>query len=359
MQKLLVINNNSTGYEEELLLAFERISDKGKTKKILASQLNFDYLVSNDVQVIITDYLSDEWLLKLKEKNIVSIVFGKIDKYHDLADIVIDHKSSDNNKYFTGSNFSLKNNPDLNFDEIVNLVSIMQWDSDFFGFPVAFVGSMHLSENIYHHIDKFLRKEKVKLVEYLCNCHDDRSVKIAEKNQFHFTDMRLTFDMSLKNKFQVSEGDFSFEQADKSTVPALKKLTTNLYKDSRYFFDGNFDIDKINEFYSGWIEKAVKGTFDHECFCAFKGNNPVAFCSIRYNKRNTASIGLFGVSAEHSGKGLGKQLLYYVFNHLIDNGIEKMYVVTQGRNYSAQRLYQSVGFKTTSTELWYHKWLVE
>jgi hypothetical protein len=31
-------------------------------------------------------------------------------------------------------------------------------------------------------------------------------------------------------------------------------------------------------------------------------------------------------------------------------------VITQGRNYAAQRLYQRAGFVTRKTELWYHKW---
>ena len=47
----------------------------------------------------------------------------------------------------------------------------------------------------------------------------------------------------------------------------------------------------------------------------------------------------------------------YIINQSAAKGIKKIFVVTQGRNYMAQRLYQSAGFKTFSTELWYHKWL--
>jgi hypothetical protein len=31
-------------------------------------------------------------------------------------------------------------------------------------------------------------------------------------------------------------------------------------------------------------------------------------------------------------------------------------VVTQGRNYAAQRLYQRNQFRTCEVQLWYHKW---
>ena len=37
--------------------------------------------------------------------------------------------------------------------------------------------------------------------------------------------------------------------------------------------------------------------------------------------------------------------------------IKKLYVVTQGRNIRAQRLYQKNGFIIKSSEIWYHKWV--
>tara|TARA_Y100000031_G_C7967214_1_gene268715 strand:- start:160 stop:300 length:141 start_codon:yes stop_codon:yes gene_type:complete len=46
-----------------------------------------------------------------------------------------------------------------------------------------------------------------------------------------------------------------------------------------------------------------------------------------------------------------------MFDELIDKKCSKVFVVTQGRNYAAQRLYLNVGFLTKETELWYHKWI--
>ena len=118
-----------------------------------------------------------------------------------------------------------------------------------------------------------------------------------------------------------------------------------------------FDLNKINSFYSEWIQKAVTGTFDDECYCYFEDDKPLGFCTIRYNQNNSVSIGLFGVGSNYTGKGIGKSLLRYVISEMKLKGIMDVKVVTQGRNYSAQNLYQSVGFKTFTTELWYHKWV--
>jgi dTDP-4-amino-4,6-dideoxy-D-galactose acyltransferase len=182
-------------------------------------------------------------------------------------------------------------------------------------------------------------------------------VKLAEQEDFHFTDIRLTFDMQLREKQEVGALRYPFGVASEAHVDHLKQLTQSMYKDSRYFYDGHFEVEKLNAFYANWIEKAVHGTFDDECLCLFDAGLPIGFCTIKYVGSDSASIGLFGMDTRFTGKGLAKMLLCNVFNRLIDKGVENVTVVTQGRNYAAQRLYQSVGFRTQSTQLWYHKWI--
>jgi dTDP-4-amino-4,6-dideoxy-D-galactose acyltransferase len=138
----------------------------------------------------------------------------------------------------------------------------------------------------------------------------------------------------------------------------LKELTKDLYQHSRYYYDARFDRDKINEFYSSWIEKAVLGEFDSYCYCLFDTDSkPLGFCSVRENADTSVSIGLFGIDEAYHGKGFGRLLVHSVLYELSIRGIRKVSVVTQGRNYVAQILYQKCGFVTKSTELWYHKWL--
>jgi hypothetical protein len=41
---------------------------------------------------------------------------------------------------------------------------------------------------------------------------------------------------------------------------------------------------------------------------------------------------------------------------LAEQGVPRATVVTQGRNVVAQRLYQSMGFKTSTLHCWHHLW---
>lgn len=247
---------------------------------------------------------------------------------------------------------------DQKIKTIYKNIQKLEWDSSFFGFNIAYILVRNLTNDIVSEMKNFVSEKDVRLVQYLCDCHDNKSVIIAESNGFHFTDIRLTFEKKIaKLTTPKLPNNFTYGIAEKNHIKVLKSISDNLYLDSRYYYDGNFKIDKINEFYKGWLEKAVKGLFDDECYCIFLKNVPVAFCTIRYTSPLKAAIGLFGVSSDYRGLGLAKSLLDCVNNTLYQKNIKEVFVVTQGRNYSAQRTYQRSSFLSQKSELWYHKWI--
>lgn len=358
MKKLFIFQaGKDKDYRQELVCASKKC--KNDSSQAVIGKINTDYLVKNSIEVLISNGLPKEWYFILKGLNIVTITIGEMEKYYDFADIVIDYKNKNNYRYFTGSDYSLRVNPGMEFEEIADLITKMDWDSDFWGFPVAYLSSKYLTENIMHRIEKAIKKERFQLIEYLCNCHDNRSVEIAEKNDFHFTDIRLSFEKKIDQECEYTlPEEITFSKAKQKDIPMLKKISGDLYQDSRYFFDKNFARDKVQKFYQLWIKRAVLGQYDDFCYCLYENGVPLGFCSIKYNlPSKSASIGLFGLSRQYHGRGLGKALLFMVSNELRKKGILKIEVVTQGRNYAAQRLYQKAGFLTKATELWYHKWL--
>ncbi|MFN8276673.1 MAG: GNAT family N-acetyltransferase [Chitinophagales bacterium] len=359
MKKLFVTDASRTDdYGRELRVALEQVRKNDPyTVALSAEDLDIERLQLEQPDVVVSNGLNAAQHYMLRGLGIVNVVFDEKASFGPLADIVIDYKANDQIGNFGTSKFSLFDNPNFNFAEIANLVKLLPWDTNFFGFGVGYVSSRNLTENIYHKVAGFVRQHQIRLLEYLCNCHDRESVKIAEQHQFHFTDIRLTFDCktSAQNIAALPEG-YSYGLAEKRHIRALQECSADLYKDSRYYFDGNFETSKLNDFYQGWVEKAVLGTFDHLCYCIFDGDTPTGFCTIRNAANQSAIIGLVGFAPKYQGMGLGKKLLQYVIDQCHRNGQEKIYVVTQGRNYGAQRLYQGAGFKTFSTELWYHKW---
>lgn len=357
MNKLFIFQpGENKDYEHELLSAFNKCGKR--PFRVCLNKVNLDALIRDSVQVVVSSGLPKEWYSILKGLNIVTITIGEIEKYFDLADIVIDYKSLNNKRYFTGPNYSVCKNPELDFEAIADLITKLEWDSKFWGFHVAYVTSKYLTESIVNRINEVIKSEKFRFVEYLCDCHDDRGIKQAENCGFHLTDIRVTFEkvLSAQSDCDVS-GSFTFSKAKEKDIVRLKHICKDLYQDSRYSFDNNFDKRRVNDFYTNWIERAVLGKYDDECFCLNDNGLAIGFCTIKYDfPAKSAKIGLFGVADNYQGQGLGKVLLNSVFCVLADKKISKIQVVSQGSNYAAQRVYQSVGFLTKEAQLWYHKW---
>lgn len=358
MRKFFILPEENAAYADELFCARERVN--GRALFASLSEISVEYLEHHKIDVLISTGLPREWYYILKGMNIVSITLGEREQYYELADIVIDCKHENVRRYFVGSRNRICGNPEFDFTEVADLIKKLDWDSDYFGFNIAYLSCMHLTENIYQRIDRFIRDERIRLVEYLCNCHDARSVRVAEDRGFRFTDIRLTFERNLDQDFSVElpEG-IRFSQATAVDIPRLRLIAADLYEDSRYIFDPNFAPERIDEFYRGWVEKGVLGRYDDECWCLYleSSSEPFAFCTVRFLKQQAASIGLVGLDPTRQGNGYGRKLLYNAFVMLRQRGVNTISVVTQGRNYAAQNLYLSAGFRIRSTQLWYHKWI--
>ena len=355
MRIAIVTTENNECYDLQL----KKIKDYLPTDALSIQDkfLTLNFIEENKIDILVASCLSKDWCYLLRGLGIVTIVFGQFDFYSQIVDVVIDYKNSGRNHYFTGSNFDFNHVSPESFVEIAGIVKKLDWDSNFFGFNVAYVSCLHLSENILKIISNYVIDNNVRLIEYLCNCHDRKSVLIAEREGFSFVDIRLTFLMQLK-KFKLSGylGGFKFRKCADDDINELQRIAGPIYTSSRFFFDDRFGVSKAQEYYENWVRKAVRGEFDDECWCLTTDENIVAFCTLRFSGDKHAQIGLVGVHERFVGRGIGKEMLQNILCMLMDKSFSEIEVVTQGRNYSAQNLYQSLGFKTKQTQLWYHKW---
>ncbi len=335
--------------------------------------------------IVSTNDIPAETALLLKGLGIVQILIGMREDLLDVSDIIIDPLVRRSERFLVGSRYLLPsaarkfsipklaglmdivpqileeevahNEAENDLLEIVRLYQKLDWDSNFFGRNIGYISCLRLTPNIERHIKKFIRREKIDMLEYLCNCHDRESVTTCERNGYSFVDIRLTFEQFLQSESVERLKGYVVRKAAVSDIPRLKEIATDIYRYSRYYFDTNFDRNKVIEFYTNWVEKAVRGQFDHYAYVLVEGKTVIGFCSIKKIRKNAAAIGLFGLASECKGKGLAQYLLQIALQKLKkEEKINYVEVVTQGRNYEAQRLYQKCGFVTKITELWYHKW---
>lgn len=239
--------------------------------------------------------------------------------------------------------------------DLATIVEPLPWDTDFFGVNIATLHPSRINETIASHALAQCRKAKIGCLYYRCDCHDPVSVALAERHGFHFVDIRMTFERRIEKQARTPLKGYSIRPARRSDVPQLKKIAAGSYVYSRYFFDRRFPDAICAKFYANWIEKSVRGYSD-AVLVAAKGSKVLGYISCSMRAGSKAGIDLVSVAPGAEGAGVGKALVRASLDWADARGAGTMEVVTQGRNYAAQRLYQGCGFKTRKLELWYHKW---
>lgn len=347
-----------------------------------------DSILKAKSKVIISLYgLPLDAACMLKDLGVIQIIIGRNDNLIDYADIFIDPLEPKSFQHFFGLDFipiddcsehilnEISQYYEMDKDifvqklnsnrakeslcEILQIFKLLEWDSDFFGLNIGYVSCRRLTKNIEAYIKQKSLELNIDMIQYNCNCHDQVSILTAEKNGYSFVDVRVTFELMLQ-KIEVKNSELDsivFRKGEEKDIKKLRKTAGEIYTLSRYYFDQKFNQEKVREFYEGWLEKGIRGEYDDYCFILEVDQQAVAFTTVKENDDGTADVGIVGVDKNYSGRSLGTILLEKVITDLQKRNLSALRVVTQGRNYPAQRLYQKSGFITNQMELWYHKWL--
>jgi len=238
--------------------------------------------------------------------------------------------------------------------EIFKVYERLEWDSIFFGFPIARIHVPQINQRIIDFALMQAQKDKIKCIYYLDSGSSYGSIKTAIENNFDLVDTRLTFEKFLYKSTRITKFD-NFRFATGEDALALQEIAQEVYLSSRYFFDTNFNPDLSKLFYAEWIYKSITGDLDDFVIVCELNNEVAGFVSVKLS-RNHASIGLVGVKAKYRGHDVAQNLLSHLEGLLVERKIPMLRVVTQGRNIAAQRLYSKCGYLPTKCEYWFHYW---
>jgi len=241
--------------------------------------------------------------------------------------------------------------------EAHSLCQYLDWDSDFFGRRIARITVNQLSREDVECVILWCNSHAIDCLYFLANSDHADTVRVAEDNKFHFVDIRVTLEKQLGDIPVVNDRVFSgsIRLCKPSDVPALRAIARVSHRDSRFYYDGNFPESLCNALYETWIEKSCGGYADAVLVAELRGQ-PVGYVSCHLTDLAKGRIGLVGAGKDFRGEGLGRVLVTKSLRWFAEHGARQVTVVTQGRNWRAQRLYQRCGFVTQSVQLWYHRW---
>jgi ribosomal protein S18 acetylase RimI-like enzyme len=240
---------------------------------------------------------------------------------------------------------------------------LLAWDSAFFGRRIARVTGHRLNPDRLAGIQDWCVRQEIDCLYFLADADHDETVTLAEQNDFHLVDVRLTFMRTLFTpaSFQTTEPDagqaVEIRPAHASDIASLETIARTAHADTRFYYDRQFAASQCAHLYATWIRRSYEG-FASQVLVAETDVRAVGYitCTLDSGNATLGQIGLVGVDGSARGRGVGPALLRGSLQWFVDQGVQQVRVVTQGRNVTAQRMYQRCGFVTHSVQMWYHRW---
>jgi ribosomal protein S18 acetylase RimI-like enzyme len=187
-------------------------------------------------------------------------------------------------------------------------------------------------------------------------CSSVFTLSVFENSGFKIIEENIT----LEKKRVDSKLHESFKRRQQYKIRWAQDEDRNLVEDialknfshDRFHQDPNIDNSLADEIKRQWAGNFFLGKRGDAMVVATANNHPVAFMLLIFPQKLSV-IDLIAVSKEHRKKGLSKQMIRYAMRNLSDH--RRWLVGTQSTNIPSVKLYESLGFQTTSSQYVLHK----
>lgn len=173
-------------------------------------------------------------------------------------------------------------------------------------------------------------------------------------------------DISLLNRYASGENSGFAARVrlyDPSDLGALRAIAQDSHEFSHYFNDPILKGRGVERLFPEWVEKCARGAA--AAILIIEGNSGegvVGFVTLLLNQKlatytgSTAGvIDFIAIDPARQGKGLGKQLTAAALLWLVDRS-DYIEVRTEQVNFTAIRLYRSLGLELVSADVDFHRW---
>lgn len=231
-------------------------------------------------------------------------------------------------------------------------VTLLDWDSEFFGFPIAKVSLQNPIADA-----SALRDEIVATGCRLCYIYaqDVAGNATAGAIGAKLVDRRTLLRRALPPKDGCKTIVCDDDIATPSDLPELRALALQSAQFSRFRTDPAMPTDAWVRLYERWADNSLAGTMADAVLVVRLDGKVVGMLTVGC-REGAGTIGLFAVDEVARGRGFGTALLDRGSAWFSGQGCTTASVVTQGDNLGAKRLYQRAGYDIAEVTDVYHLW---
>lgn len=234
--------------------------------------------------------------------------------------------------------------------------SLLAWDSDYWGFPVARLHADKLTAPEAGETIRWCDEQGVRCLFFAADGNCRETLRCAWAQGFKFVDQRVEMAMTASETTPLELGRSSCRVASADDLPSLAEMARVSHRDTRFFKDAAFDSLKAENLYATWIAKDVRENKVLVAESSVEKGRIIGYISTSLDDNKDGRISLLAVDQKERGRGVGRLLVHDAIDSLFSRGSTAVRVATQGANVSALRLYQNCGFRVTDVKVWFHRW---
>lgn len=241
-------------------------------------------------------------------------------------------------------------------------LELLPWDSDHFGFPVAWLWGENLVGAVLRETLRAAREKGVRLVYWAVNPEHDVPEWLLREFSGRRVDQKATFacrlvlgseeDIKIPSPYEVSETPAA------RPSQRLVGLALEAGVQSRFRSDPRIPVEAASRLFEVWITRStLRELADVVLVISRTGeaDNPLGMITLSICDTK-GTIGLIAIAKEARGNGLGSWLLRAAHRWLIHRGVQTVSVVTQHDNRPACKLYEKCGYQLIALKTIYHFW---
>lgn len=231
---------------------------------------------------------------------------------------------------------------------------LLAWDTEHWGRAIARVRPGPFDAALAAQLDLWHPEHPPELLSYLCDAADGASLVAAQAAGFRVVDVRLELACDELVSAPSPPSDLAVRDVAAPDVLHLRAIAREAHGNTRFAIDASLR-PRAGALYERWVERDVAS--GAPAVVAVIDGAVAGYCTTQVDA-STGAISLLAVSGAARRRGAGAALVRSALARLSDLGCERATVVTSASAVAAQRLYQRLGFRTTGTGLWLHRWRV-
>lgn len=239
----------------------------------------------------------------------------------------------------------------------MDLLRLLEWDTGFFGFPVAKIVNAQAQPEELREAVSQLQSRQIPLAYWFATNPSPEAQSLIVELGGTLVDEKLTFVACLEKLSDQTLLPLSLVEPYSAGMPLsdLMQLAVESGIYSRFVVDPKFPQAKARAMFEQWIVRSIDKSLADEVLVIRQESKIVGMVTIA--KAGTrGSIGLLAVAEQCRGRHYGQALVRAAQQWCRNRDFQEVQVVTQQANVAAQRLYYKCDFELEQMESCYHIW---